>query len=203
MRDEILSAASELLRNHGPSRVTARAICDAAGVKAPTLYHYFGDLDGLYHEVVRAAFAECISRNDLSAREDQGLDGLRQAWDDWIRFCKQEPTLFAIVVRQMASESMPPEAIDYFGHFKKFVEGIARTERLRYDVPTTVRIVWCACMGEALSLYTESRGLTFGRSKATALRELVLTGILVDANRVAKVRRRAAARTRRVRSSRR
>ena len=52
MRDQILSAAGELLRNHGPSKATARAICDAAGVKAPTLYHYFGDLDRLYREVV-------------------------------------------------------------------------------------------------------------------------------------------------------
>ena len=122
MRDQIFSAARNVLRNHGPSKATARAICDAAGVKAPTLYHYFGDLDRLHQEVVRAAFAECISRNDLSAREDKGLDGLRQAWDDWIRFCKQEPTLFAIIVRQMLSNSIPPEAVDYFDHFRTFVK---------------------------------------------------------------------------------
>ena len=49
-RDRLLLAAAELLDAADGSEVSTRAICDRAGVQAPTLYHHFGSKQGLLDE---------------------------------------------------------------------------------------------------------------------------------------------------------
>ena len=61
VRTRILETAAGLLAQSADVDVSTRAICDAAGVTAPTLYHHFGDKDGLLAAVVDfgwAAFLE-------------------------------------------------------------------------------------------------------------------------------------------------
>jgi len=41
MRERILEAVMRLIRTEGPAGATARQVCDAAGIKAPTLHYYF------------------------------------------------------------------------------------------------------------------------------------------------------------------
>ena len=47
VRTRILETAAGLLAQSADADVSTRAVCDAAGVTAPTLYHHFGDKDGL------------------------------------------------------------------------------------------------------------------------------------------------------------
>ena len=61
VRSRILETAAGLLAQSADADVSTRAICDAASVTAPTLYHHFGDKDGLLAAVVDfgwAAFLE-------------------------------------------------------------------------------------------------------------------------------------------------
>ena len=50
--DEILSASVDLLENDGAEALTTRAVCEVVGVTAPTLYHHFGDKNGLLRAIV-------------------------------------------------------------------------------------------------------------------------------------------------------
>jgi AcrR family transcriptional regulator len=50
--DALLRAAESLLEQGGPDAVTTRAVCDAANVGAPTLYHHYGDKNGLLDALV-------------------------------------------------------------------------------------------------------------------------------------------------------
>jgi len=43
VKARILEAAAELLTRSADADISTRAACEAAGVTAPTLYHYFGD----------------------------------------------------------------------------------------------------------------------------------------------------------------
>ena len=54
-RDRLLLAAAELLE--AGSAVSTRAVCDRAGVQAPTLYHHFGSKQGLIDAVASVAAA--------------------------------------------------------------------------------------------------------------------------------------------------
>ena len=56
-RANLVEVAAQLLREQGPTGVTTRAVAQAAGVQAPTIYRLFGDKDGLLDAVAEHVFA--------------------------------------------------------------------------------------------------------------------------------------------------
>ena len=84
VRTRILETAAGLLAQSTEVDVSTRAICDAAGVTAPTLYHHFGDKDGLLAAVVDfgwAAFLE-TKRAVAAVVHDHVADDVRAGWDN-------------------------------------------------------------------------------------------------------------------------
>jgi AcrR family transcriptional regulator len=69
-REIMLEAAIELLEGGGEAAVRVDPVVDAASVTKPSLYHYFGDRDGL----IVAAQAERYRRSLL-----YGMEGQREA----------------------------------------------------------------------------------------------------------------------------
>jgi AcrR family transcriptional regulator len=59
-RDRLLLAAAQLLDESGNTTVSTRAICERAGVEAPTLYHHFGNKQGLIDAVLRHGFNQYV-----------------------------------------------------------------------------------------------------------------------------------------------
>src|SRR4029450_3765131 len=57
-REAILAAAERIVSRGGEEALSIRELCARVGVTAPTIYHHFGDKDGLVAEVVDACFAE-------------------------------------------------------------------------------------------------------------------------------------------------
>ena len=66
----MLHAAAELLDEAQGGEVSTRAICDRAGVQAPTLYHHFGSKQGLLDAVLTHGFAEFLAARDASGEDD-------------------------------------------------------------------------------------------------------------------------------------
>lgn len=60
-KQRILDATAELFAESADGDVSTRAICDRAEVKAPTLYHHFGDKEGLLDAVVAHGFEEYLA----------------------------------------------------------------------------------------------------------------------------------------------
>ena len=60
-KTRLLRAAAELLANSDGSPVSTRQITKLAGVTAPTLYHHFGDKEGLFDAVVAAGFERLLA----------------------------------------------------------------------------------------------------------------------------------------------
>ena len=58
----ILDAAEALLEAQGPAGLTTRAVCEAVGIKSPTLYHYFGDKSGLERALIRRGLDQFMQR---------------------------------------------------------------------------------------------------------------------------------------------
>jgi len=55
-RETILAAATALFAQSGCAAVSIRDIAKASAVNIPTIYHYFGDKDGLYQECCSLIF---------------------------------------------------------------------------------------------------------------------------------------------------
>lgn len=68
LRNHLIGAARELLRDEGPSALTARGVARRAGVVDATIFNNFGDLRGLLFAVAQEGFPEydrvvaCIER---------------------------------------------------------------------------------------------------------------------------------------------
>lgn len=61
LRTRMLDAAEGLLDASPDRDVSTRAVCEAVGVGAPTLYRLFGDKNGLLAAVVDHGFARYLS----------------------------------------------------------------------------------------------------------------------------------------------
>jgi AcrR family transcriptional regulator len=56
--EKLLVAAEDILRNHGPNRLTVTAIADACGMPQSNVYRFFADKNALFVEIGRRWFCE-------------------------------------------------------------------------------------------------------------------------------------------------
>src|SRR2546427_638395 len=99
VRSRILKAASELLARSADADISTRAVCEAAGVTAPTLYHHFGDKEGLLAAVVDfgwAAFLES-KRSTAAVVHAHIADDIRAGWDNHLEFARENPNFYKLI----------------------------------------------------------------------------------------------------------
>ena len=60
-RSRLLAYALDLFAARGYDAVGVQEVADAAGLKKPTLYHYFGSKSGLLHTLLEENFAELFA----------------------------------------------------------------------------------------------------------------------------------------------
>src|SRR5260221_6319001 len=72
-RDRLLLAAGQLLHQSEDGRLSTRAICERAGVQAPTLYHHFGSKQGLLDAVINFGFSQYVQATGEEADGDDPI----------------------------------------------------------------------------------------------------------------------------------
>jgi AcrR family transcriptional regulator len=101
----LLAAAAMLLERGGPAAVTTRAVLEEAGVTAPTLYHHFGDKDGLLDALLEEGVARFLAeRAALPETEDAAAD-LLFAWDVFLDFVSEQPQLFRLLAERALEDA--------------------------------------------------------------------------------------------------
>jgi AcrR family transcriptional regulator len=96
-RVSIVDAAARLLREHGSRAVTTRAVAEAAGVQAPTIYRLFGDKDGLIDAVAERVMTDYVAAKKIAVENDgEPRQALRDSWMEHVGFSLENPDLFAI-----------------------------------------------------------------------------------------------------------
>lgn len=66
-KSKIEECALEMFWARGYDAVGVQEIVEAAGVTKPTLYHYFGNKEGLLHEIIRDQYTNLLDRISQSA----------------------------------------------------------------------------------------------------------------------------------------
>lgn len=145
----ILDAALMVLEAQGPGGLTTRAVCEAAGVKSPTLYHYFGDKDGLERALVRRGLADFMRRKQLSTAVQDPFEQLRAGWDVALEFALKRPALYALLSLHVRTQ--PALVADAYALMQSRVQRLVDMGRLQGPVDATARTIWAASQG-ALSL---------------------------------------------------
>ncbi|WP_459709037.1 TetR/AcrR family transcriptional regulator [Actinophytocola sp. KF-1] len=162
-RDRLLVAAGELL-TESPD-VSTRAICERAGVQAPTLYHYFGNKQGLLAAVVETGFTEHMRA--VTADGDP-VTALRASWDHHVRFGVANPNHYAL------TSTLMPVA-------EKLLTGllneIARQGRLRTAPEVAARQLVAANVGATLGLLAGDQDTAWSEQ----LRDTLIGAVVTDA----------------------
>jgi AcrR family transcriptional regulator len=179
VRSRIIETAAGLLAQSADVDVSTRAVCDAAGVTAPTLYHHFGDKDGLLAAVVDfgwAAFLE-TKRAVAAVVHDQVADDIRAGWDNHLEFARENPSFYKLMWSPAVAANSGAVREAYQMLHDRLELGAGRGQ-LRMSVEAASRIVLSATTGAALSLISQP-DLYGDGTFATQLREAVIAWITV------------------------
>jgi len=77
-RETLVAAALKVLEQDGEAQFSTRAVCAIANVTAPTLYHHFGNADGLLSAAMAEVFVQFLESKKAAAAAVQGMNMNRQ-----------------------------------------------------------------------------------------------------------------------------
>ncbi|MEO3939459.1 TetR/AcrR family transcriptional regulator [Paenarthrobacter nicotinovorans] len=106
-RRRLLEAAAELIAAQPGKDVPLRTICAKVGVQLPTLYHFFGNKDGLLNAVVEHGFDLYMSLKEAKESSGDPIQDIRDGWDAHVRFGLENPGFYALMYGQVAPGSRP------------------------------------------------------------------------------------------------
>jgi AcrR family transcriptional regulator len=168
-----VAEAARLVALDGPG-VTTRAICEAAGVTAPTLYHYFGDRDGLLAAVVTEGFTRYLARKREVDDTGDPLADLRRGWDDHIDWGLANPNFYVLMYGRVTPGLQHPAATEATDMLAEKLSAAARAGMLRVPVETGVRMIMAANTGLTLQLIATGAPADI----STAVRDSIFATVL-------------------------
>jgi len=197
VKARILEAAAELLTRSADADISTRAACEAAGVTAPTLYHYFGDKERLLAAVVDFGWVTFLETKRTAAAvvHEHVADDIRAGWDNHLEFARENPNFYKLMWSPAVSANTAALREAFQMLSDRLQLGASRGQ-LRVSVETGARMIMSAVTGAALSLISDPD--LFGNPiYATQLREAVIAAVTVIADRPTGMRsaRAAGART--------
>ncbi|MCU1548733.1 MAG: TetR/AcrR family transcriptional regulator, partial [Arthrobacter sp.] len=151
----LLRAAAELLANSGGSAVSTRQITQLAGVTAPTLYHHFGDKEGLFDAVVAAGFDEYVAGERDFAPSGQPLEDIGRMWDNHVQFGLNQPELYLVMFGNIRPESRPAIVADAEALMEEMLNKAAVAGQLNVPPREAARSILAANVGVTLMLIAE------------------------------------------------
>jgi AcrR family transcriptional regulator len=152
-------------------------------VTAPTLYHHFGDKDGLLAAVVDFGWAAFLESKRTVAAVVHGhvAEDIRAGWDNHLDFARENPNFY----RLMWSPAVSANSAAFREAFQMLYDRLelgAGRGQLRVSAETGARMVMSAVTGAELSLISQP-DLFRDPTYATQLREAVIAAVTVTPDR--------------------
>ncbi len=151
-RERIVAAAARLLAEGGREAVSTRAVSEAAGVQAPTIYRLFGDKQGLLNAVMTHGLTTYVSRKANQQPTADPIDDLRAGWDQHVDFGLANPALYALIYGELRPGAPPPAALAGAKILADKIHRIAEAGRLRVDEERAAQLFHAAGSGITLTL---------------------------------------------------
>ncbi|WP_103348269.1 TetR/AcrR family transcriptional regulator [Amycolatopsis sp. CA-128772] len=173
-RDRLLMAAGQLLHEAGDGPVSTRAICERAGVQAPTLYHHFGSKQGLLDAVVNYGFTQYVQ---APSPEGDPVDRIRAGWDRHVEYGLAHPAFYVLLYGQIEPGVPCNLTSSAEAMLLELFTPLARDGRLRVEAAEAARQFAAANSGVTLSLIAQPEDRR-DLAMSTQVRESVLAGLL-------------------------
>lgn len=110
-RRAILEATEQLLvENDG--EFSMRTLVNRCGYTAPTIYHYFGDKDGLVDALLEERFNELLERARAVEAGSDPVENVKTMAAACMDFSRENPAFFRLVYSTMARRDRPAPAAE-------------------------------------------------------------------------------------------
>jgi AcrR family transcriptional regulator len=149
-RKILVAAALKILEQEGEAQFSTRAVCTIANVTAPTLYHHFGNADGLVSAAITAAFAQFLQGKTAALTSRDPVTALGQGWDNYVDFAAARPRLYAAMLGRILKGSPILAAEQGFALLKSNIAAIAAEGRLAGTVAAGADLIWASATAAAL-----------------------------------------------------
>ncbi|MCO1660104.1 TetR/AcrR family transcriptional regulator [Pseudonocardia humida] len=154
VRDRLLLACAELLDDAADPDVPTRAICELAGVQAPSLYHHFGSKQALLDAVVSHGFREFLAARAARPGPDDPIAAVRDGWDAHVRFGVEHPAFYAHIYGRVQRGRRCGVVGEVEAMILRTLEPAARAGRLTVPATAAAADILAASSGVTLALIT-------------------------------------------------
>lgn len=116
-RERLIAAAADLIATAPGEDFSLRAVCDAVGVKMPTLYHFFGSKQGLVDAVIEHGFDLYLGQKASMESSGDPIQDIRAGWDAHVTFGLANPGFYTLMYGKVspghspAAQSRPSEIL--------------------------------------------------------------------------------------------
>lgn len=157
-RQKLIRVSAALLKESGPE-LSMRAVCEAAGVTAPTLYHHFGDKQGLIDATVADAFDRYLAEKLNKNSTGNLVEDLRRGWDLHVDFGRSNPVLYMLMFPSANRESLPSAAEKSFALLRRAMERLEQMGQLQPSLHAdiAVRALWASLYGTTILICSDKQ----------------------------------------------
>jgi AcrR family transcriptional regulator len=93
----MILAAADLIAASPGEDFSLRAVCEAVGVKMPTLYHFFGSKQGLIDAVIAHGFDLYLGEKSSMESSGDPIQDIRAGWDAHVAFGLANPGFYTLM----------------------------------------------------------------------------------------------------------
>jgi AcrR family transcriptional regulator len=111
-RRAILQATDSLLVEEGVERFSMRRLCDRCGYTAPTIYHHFGDKNGLLDALIDERFRRLLVTLRRRPPGKSPLSTLRAMAESFVQFGLEHPAHFHLLTSRQLNGSEPLPSLE-------------------------------------------------------------------------------------------
>jgi AcrR family transcriptional regulator len=144
-RESILAAAERIVSRGGEGALSIRELCERVGVTAPTIYHHFGDKDGLVAEVVEACFAEFDRALTAGPTPADPVAALAWGLERYVAYGVAHAAHYRLLFDRRHKPT--PSAIASYKRLEDGIRAIEAAGRLAVPVEDAAPAVWAAVHG--------------------------------------------------------
>ena len=157
-RVRIVASAIDLLNSGGRDTVTTRAVADAAGVQAPTIYRLFGDKRGLLDAVAEYGFTTYLKEKMIRKPGQDPVEELRTGWDLHVEFGLNHPEIYLLMYAEPRPGVKSTAAEMSYRILFEHIRRIAAVGRLRLDEERAADLFHASGCGTVLTLLAKTDG---------------------------------------------
>ena len=148
-RAQILEAVQALILSEGVDGVTIRRVSEGCGYSAPTIYHHFGDKNGLIDAVLEERFQEAFAVMSAIPKGDDPQRYLREMARAFVAFALANPDHYQLLsTPRLARADDVPSAEATRELVKGALKELAESGRLATrSIETAYQVTWVALHG--------------------------------------------------------